>query len=434
MERFFKNINKVQYEGPATSNHLAFRHYNADEIVLGKRLEEHLRFAVAFWHNFAWEGSDPFGGATFQRPWFPQTTLEQAKIKLDAAFDMFDILGVPYFCFHDADIRPEMGNFRENLAAFEAVIAYCLEKMAARKVGLLWGTANMFTHRRWMAGAATNPDPDMFAYAAATVKSCLDATHKMAGENYVLWGGREGYETLLNTDLGKEIDQMGRFLSMVVDYKHKIGFQGTILLEPKPQEPSKHQYDFDVATCFGFLQKYGLEKEVKLNIEQGHAILAGHSFEHEIALAHALGVFGSIDMNRNDYQSGWDTDQFPHNIPEVALAYYYILKGGGFTTGGTNFDTKIRRQSIDPEDLIIAHIGAMDVCAKALKVAAKMIEDGGLENALQARYAKWDTPEAQRFLKSDLDTLSTHVMQNDINPTPVSGKQELLENYVNRFL
>ena len=292
----------------------------------------------------------------------------------------------------------------------------------------------MFTHRRWMSGASTNPDPDVFAFAAATVKSCLDATHKLSGENYVLWGGREGYETLLNTNMGLELDHMGRFLSMVVDYKHKIGFKGQILVEPKPQEPSKHQYDYDAATCFGFLQKYGLEKDIKLNLEQGHAILAGHSFEHEIATAASLGVLGSIDMNRNDYQSGWDTDQFPNNVPEVALAYYHILKNGGLGSGGTNFDAKLRRQSLDPKDLIAAHIGGMDVCARGIKAAAKMLEDGGLEEALRGRYAGWETPEAQEMLNSDLASIAKSVTDSKISPTPVSGRQEILENYVNRFV
>ena len=292
----------------------------------------------------------------------------------------------------------------------------------------------MFTHRRWMSGASTNPDPDVFAFAAATVKSCLDATHKLSGENYVLWGGREGYETLLNTNMGLELDHMGRFLSMVVDYIHKIGFKGQILVEPKPQEPSKHQYDYDAATCFGFLQKYGLEKDIKLNLEQGHAILAGHSFEHEIATAASLGVLGSIDMNRNDYQSGWDTDQFPNNVPEVALAYYHILKNGGLDSGGTNFDAKLRRQSLDPKDLIAAHIGGMDVCARGIKAAAKMLEDGGLEEALRGRYAGWETPKAQEMLNSDLASIAKSVTDSKISPTPVSGRQEILENYVNRFV
>ena len=431
---FFEGFSPIKYEGSNSTNPMAFRHYNPDEVVLGKRLEDHLRFAVAYWHSFAWEGGDPFGGPTFERPWHPQNSMKNARLKADIAFDMFALLGQPYFCFHDADIRPDQGNFADNLASLNEITDYIGAKMQAGGPKLLWGTANMFSHRRWMAGASTNPDPDMFAFAAATVKSCIDATHKLGGENYVLWGGREGYETLLNTDLGAELDHMGRFLNMVVDYKHKIGFKGTILVEPKPQEPSKHQYDYDAATCIGFLRKYGLENEVKLNLEQGHAILAGHSFEHELAVAAAEGMLGSIDMNRNDYQSGWDTDQFPNNVPEVALAYYHVLKSGGFSTGGTNFDAKLRRQSLTAQDLLAGHIGAMDICARGLKAAAAMLEDGGLETALKQRYADWQTQEAQNMLASDFDQITARVLNEGINPEPKSGRQEVLENYVNRFV
>ncbi|NOD63787.1 MULTISPECIES: xylose isomerase [unclassified Ruegeria] len=431
---FFQGIEQVQFEGEGSKNPLAFRHYNPDEIVMGKRMEDHLRFAVAWWHSFAWEGGDPFGGPTFERPWHPQDDMGRAKMKADVAFEMFEILGQPYFCWHDADIRPEQGNYADNLRTLNEITDYIGEKMQVSGTKLLWGTANMFSHRRWMGGASTNPDPDVYAFAAATVKSCLDATHKLGGENYVLWGGREGYETLLNTDMKTELDHMGRFLNMVVEYKHKIGFKGAILVEPKPQEPSKHQYDFDAATCIGFLRKYGLEDEVKLNLEQGHAILAGHSFEHEIAVAAAEGMLGSIDMNRNDYQSGWDTDQFPNNTPEVALAYYHILKAGGFTTGGTNFDAKLRRQSIDVEDLIAAHVGGMDICARGLKAAAAMLEDGGLEQALANRYAGWKTLKGQAMLASGLDEIAARVLAEGINPQPRSGRQEILENYVNRFV
>ncbi len=360
--------------------------------------------------------------------------MEHAKLKAKTAFEMFEILGVPFFCFHDADIRPEGASFAESRRNFEEIIDVFDVKMADTGVKLLWGTANLFSDRRFMSGAATNPDPDVFAWSAAAVKLCMDATHRLRGENYVLWGGREGYETLLNTDLGLELDHMGRFLNMVVDYKHKIGFKGTILLEPKPQEPSKHQYDYDVATVYGFLKKSGLENEIKVNIEQGHAILAGHSFEHEIAMAAALGIFGSIDMNRNDYQSGWDTDQFPNNVPEVALAYYEILKAGGFTSGGTNFDAKLRRQSLDPVDLIAAHAGAMDVCARGLKAAAAMFEDGTLEAMRAERYAGWQEPKAQAMLASDLSTIAAQVEGKKIAPQPKSGRQEILENIVNRFV
>lgn len=434
MTEFFQGIDKVRFEGPDSRNPLAFRHYDPDRVVMGKRLEDHLRLAVAWWHSLAWEGGDPFGGPTLARPWHPQDDMARARLKADAAFEMFAILGQPFFCFHDADLRPETGSFAGNLRGLEAMTDYIGARMAQTGTRLLWGTANLFTHRRFMAGAATNPDPEVFAFAAATVKSCMDATHRLDGANYVLWGGREGYETLLNTDMKQELDHMGRFLNMVVEYKHKIGFKGAILVEPKPQEPSKHQYDYDVATCFGFLQKYGLEREVKINIEQGHAILAGHSFEHEIATAAALGVFGSIDMNRNDYQSGWDTDQFPNNAPEVALAYHQILKAGGFTTGGTNFDARVRRQSLDAEDLIAAHVGAMDICARGLVAAAAMIEDGGLDRALAERYAGWQTPQAQAMLRGDLAAIAARVLEQGIAPEPRSGRQEMLENHVNRFV
>ncbi len=433
MTDFFKGIPPLAYEGPDSSNAFSFRHYDPARKVMGKTLADHLRFSVAYWHSFAWPGGDPFGGQTFERPWFGDT-MDLAKLKADTAFEMFRILGVPFFCFHDADVRPEGADFVENTARLEEITDYFLENMEDTGVRLLWGTANLFSHRRYMAGAATNPDPDVFAFAAATVKSCLDATHKLGGENYVLWGGREGYETLLNTDLSRERAHAGRFLQMVVEYKHKIGFPGTILIEPKPQEPTKHQYDHDVATVYGFLKEFGLETEVKVNIEQGHAILAGHSFEHELAMAASLGIFGSIDMNRNDYQSGWDTDQFPNSVPEVALAYYEVLKAGGFTTGGTNFDAKLRRQSLDPEDLILAHAGAMDVCARGLMAAAAMLEDGGLEDMRAARYAGWNSDDAQAMLGEDLASIAARVTRDGINPTPVSGRQERLENWVNRFV
>ena len=432
---FFADIGPIRYEGPDSTNPLAYRHYNPDEVVLGKRLEDHLRFAVAYWHSFNWEGGDPFGGRTFARPWFGDT-MELAQRKADVAFELFRILGTPFYCFHDADVRPEGDTLSESIARLDAIADVFAGKQEETGVRLLWGTANLFSRRRYMAGAATNPDPDVFAYAAATVKSCIDVTKRLGGENYVLWGGREGYETLLNTDMKRERAQAGRFLSLVVDYKHRIGFKGAILIEPKPQEPTKHQYDYDVATVYGFLKDFGLENEVKLNIEQGHAILAGHSFEHELALASALGVFGSIDMNRNDYQSGWDTDQFPNSAPEAALAYYEILRAGGFTTGGTNFDAKLRRQSLDAEDLLIGHIGGIDTCARGLKAAARMLEDKALSDPLEARYAGWQEPEAQAMLagKRTLEDISARVLGDGIEPQPRSGRQELLENIVNRYV
>ncbi|TDH38237.1 xylose isomerase [Pseudohoeflea suaedae] len=432
---FFGTIEKIPFKGADSTDPLSYRFYDPDEVVMGKRMEDHLRFAVAYWHSFAWEGGDPFGGRTFDRPWY-DGEMDKAKLKADVAFEMFKILGAPYYCFHDADVRPEGRTFAESRKNLEEIVDYFARKQEETGVKLLWGTANLFSNRRFMSGASTNPDPDVFAYSAATIKSCMDATMKLGGENYVLWGGREGYETLLNTDMSREFDQMARMLHMVVDYKHKIGFKGAILVEPKPQEPTKHQYDFDVATVYGFLRKYGLENEVKMNIEQGHAILAGHTFEHELALASTLGIFGSIDMNRNDYQSGWDTDQFPNNVPEMALAYYQVLKAGGFTTGGTNFDAKLRRQSIDPEDLLIAHIGGMDCCARGLKAAARMVEDGALQKPLDERYAGWAKPEAQKMLKGEysLDQIAEKVERDNINPEPRSGRQEYLENIVNRYV
>ncbi len=431
MTNFFEDLSPLRFDPDADG--LAFRHYNPDEMFMGKRMEDHLRFAVAYWHSFAWPGSDPFGGQTFERPWFGDT-MDLARMKADVAFEMFNLLNVPFFCWHDTDIRPEGATFAESRRNFEQMIDYLMSKMESSKTKLLWGTANLFSHRRFMAGAATNPDPEVFAWSAATVKLCMDATHKMGGENYVLWGGREGYETLLNTDLKRERQQAGRFLQMAVEYKHKIGFKGAILVEPKPQEPTKHQYDFDVATVYGFLKEFGLEGEVQMNIEQGHAILAGHSFEHELALASSLGILGSIDMNRNDYQSGWDTDQFPNNVPEVALAYYEVLKTGGFTKGGTNFDAKLRRQSLDPVDLIAAHAGAMDVCARGFKAAAAMLEDGTLEAMRNDRYAGWDKAGHSALLDSDLASIAAQVEADGIDPQPRSGRQEILENIVNRFV
>ncbi|WP_417719020.1 xylose isomerase [Salipiger sp.] len=435
MTEFFAGIDRIAHEGPESTNPLAFRHYDPDEVVLGKRMEEHLRFAVAYWHSLAFEGLDPFGGRTFDRPWYGDD-MDHARLKADVAFELFSKLGVPYFCFHDADVRPEGASHAESTARLNAIADHFETKMAETGVKLLWGTANLFSNRRFMAGAATNPDPDVFAYAAATIKANMDVTQRLGGENYVLWGGREGYETLLNTDLGAELDQMGRMLSLVVEYKHKIGFKGAILLEPKPQEPTKHQYDFDVATCYGFLKRYGLEDEVKVNIEVGHAFLAGHSFEHELAMARTLGIFGSIDMNRNDIQCGWDTDHFPNDPREATLAYYQILKAGGFTTGGTNFDAKIRRQSLDPVDLFHGHILGMDTCARGLKAAAAMIGDGTHDAFVADRYAGWQGAEAQAMLKGErsLDQIADRVISEGIEPQPRSGRQEYLEGLVNRFV
>jgi len=432
---FFGDIPPIAYEGATSENPLAYRYYDATRVVMGKTMAEHLRPAVCYWHNFAWGGSDMFGAPTFERPWFAET-MAAARLKADVAFEMFTTLGVPFFTFHDRDVVPEGANLSEFQRHLEEITEYFAGKIRDTGVKLLWGTANLFSHPRFMSGAATNPDPDVFAYAAAQVKNALDATHKLEGANYVLWGGREGYETLLNTDLKRELNQMGRFLSMVVDYKHRIGFKGTILIEPKPQEPTKHQYDYDVATVFGFLQRFGLEKEVKVNIEVGHAVLANHSFEHEIALAATLGILGSVDANRNDYQSGWDTDQFPNNAAELIPAMYAILRAGGLGNGGFNFDSKVRRQSIDPADLIHGHVGGLDVCAHALLAAARLIEDGKFDAFLAERYAGWGDSKAQAMLAPDatLEGVAARVAAEGIDPKPRSGRQEWVENLVNRYL
>ena len=437
MTDYFAEIPPIRYQGPDSDDPLAFRAYDKDRVVLGRSMADHLRFAVCYWHSFVWNGFDPFGyDGTFRRPWqVPGDATAQARRKADAAFDFFTRLGVPYFTFHDRDIAPEGATPRETKRNLDAMLEHLQGLMARTGIKLLWGTANLFSHRRYMSGAATSPDPEIFAFAAAQVKEMLEGTHRLGGENYVLWGGREGYETLLNTDLGQELDQLARFLAMVVDHKHKIGFRGTLLVEPKPREPTKHQYDFDTATVYGFLRRYGLEREVRVNIEANHATLAGKSFEHEIATAVALGIFGSIDLNRGDPQLGWDTDQFPNNVPELAVALYHLLRGGGFTTGGLNFDAKVRRQSIDPVDLFHGHIGAMDVAARALLAAERMIQDGRLARNLDERYAGWRTPLGRDILagKSSLEALSSHVLSRDVDPEPVSGRQEYLENLVNRF-
>ncbi|HEV7292220.1 MAG TPA: xylose isomerase [Devosia sp.] len=435
MTDFFKGISQVKFEGPQSANPLAYRHYNKDEIVAGKRMEDHIRPAIAYWHTFAAEGGDPFGGRTFDRPWYDKG-MEGARLKADVAFEFFDLLDVPFFCFHDVDIAPEGETLAESNKNVRAIGEIFARKMETSRTKLLWGTANLFSNRRYMSGAATNPDPEVFAYAAGQVKNVLELTHELGGENYVLWGGREGYETLLNTKIGQEQDQMARFLTLVIEHAKKIGFTGQILIEPKPQEPSKHQYDYDVATVYGFLQRYGLEKEVKCNIEVGHAFLAGHSFEHELAVASSLGMLGSVDANRNDLQSGWDTDQFPNNAPEAALAFYYILKQGGLGKGGFNFDAKVRRQSLDPADLLYGHIGGLDTLARGLKGAAALIEDGEFDRLLDDRYAGWNQQGAAAMLKGErtLEEIAAWVEAENINPQPRSGRQEYLENLVNRFV
>ena len=437
MSRFFSLHEPVKFEGANAKSDLAFRHYDASKKIGGKTLAEHLRFAVCYWHSFTWTGSDPFGGPTIERPWIGAgDPMVLAGHKAQVAFEMFHLLGAPYFTFHDRDIAPEGATLAESNKNVSVIAEILARKMQDTGVKLLWGTANMFSHRRFMAGAATNPDPDVFAWCAAQVKHALEVTHQLGGENYVMWGGREGYETLLNTDLKRELAQAGRFLQMVVEHKHKIGFKGPILIEPKPQEPAKHQYDYDVGNVFGFLKANGVEKDVKLNIEQNHAILANHSFEHEIALALALDVFGSLDINRGDYQTGWDTDQFAMNVPEMAMAFYPLVKAGGFTTGGLNFDAKIRRQSLDPDDLLHGHIGSMDACARAWEIAMKMVADGALEKHVAGRYAAWDKPANKKMLdgKATLADIAARVDKEKLDPQPKSGRQEYLENLINRYM
>ena len=438
MSSYFNAVAPIKFEGAESKNPLAFKWYDKDRMVLGKRMEDHLRFAVCYWHSYCWNGFDPFGyDGTFERPWqHIADPMAAAKAKADAAFEFFQKLGAPYYCFHDRDVAPEGATPRDSVNNLHAMVDVLAAKQQETGMKLLWGTANLFSHRRFMSGASTNPDPEIFALGALQVKEAMDATLKLGGENYVLWGGREGYETLLNTMMGQELDQMGRFLNMVVDYKHKIGFKGAILLEPKPREPTKHQYDFDVATVHGFLLKHGLEKEVKVNIEANHATLAGHSFEHEIATAIDAGIFGSIDMNRGDMQCQWDTDQFPNSIPETALVMYQIMQAGGFTTGGVNFDSKVRRQSIDPEDMFYGHIGGMDVTARALLIAEKMITDGRFEKERQDRYAGWKSSFGGDVMagKLSLDAVAARVLQSNTDTRPVSGRQENLENLLNSFI
>ena len=433
----FSGFETVKYEGIHSTSDLAYRWYDATQVVLGKPLAEHLRFAIAYWHSLAMNGSDPFGAPTIERPWMNRTDdIQAAKDKVDAAFDLFRVLGLPFYTFHDRDIAPEGATLSESLKNFHEIVEYLHTKMQASPVKLLWGTANLFSHPRFMSGASTNPDPDVFAYSAATVKHCMDATKLLGGENYVLWGGREGYDTLLNTNMGQELQQMGRFLSLVVDYKHKIGFKGQILVEPKPKEPTSHQYDFDTATVYGFLKRFGLEKEVKVNLEGNHALLAGHSFEHEIATAADLGILGSLDINRGDPLLGWDTDQFPIDLHAMTMAMYHVINAGGLGQGGMNFDAKVRRQSIDAADMVHAHVGGVDLCARAFLIAARMVEDGHLAKEIAGRYEGWNQPAGQDMLsgKMTLEQIAEKAEKDQLAPRPRSGRQERFENLVGRYL
>ena len=431
----FSAIEPVQFGGSDSTNEFAYRAYDRDRVVLNKRMEDWLKVAVCYWHSFNWPGADIFGAGTLPRPWLgTPITQVMADEKLDAAFDFLVRVGVPYFTFHDVDAMATAGSVREHEKNLRRIEAGMAEKMASTGVKLLWGTANLFSHPRYAGGAATSQDPQVFAWAAAQVQFCLETTHRLSGENYVLWGGREGYDSLLNTDLGRELDQYGRFLSMVVEHKHRIGFKGAILIEPKPFEPTKHQYDRDTAAVFAFLQRYGLTKEVKVNIEVNHATLAGLDFEHEVAVARAYGIFGSIDINRGDPRNGWDTDQFPNNAQELAPALVQLVEDRGFTTGGFNFDAKLRRQSVDPSDLYLAHIGGIDTISRALLAAADIVTDGSLERLKQERYKGWSGELGERIASGELSlaSLADLATEKGLDPAPRSGRQELAESIIAR--
>jgi xylose isomerase len=426
----------VKYEGADSKNPLSFKHYNANEKVLGKKMSEHLRFAVCYWHTFKSGGADMFGAPVYKRAYNDgDSPLKIAEQTLDAAFEFFTKLGVNYWCFHDADISPEAETLAETNKRLDHIAKLAKKKQNETGVKLLWGTCNLFSNPRFMSGAGTNPSPDVFAFAATKVKKALEVTKMLGGEGYVFWGGREGYETLLNTDMGRELDHLGLFLNLAVDYKKKIGFKGQFYIEPKPKEPTKHQYDFDAASCHAFLQKYGLDKAFKLNIEANHATLAGHTLLHELEYAGANNLLGSVDANRGDELLGWDTDQFPNNLYDTALAMYIITKYGGFKTGGLNFDAHIRRQSIDTADLFYAHIGAMDCFARGLKIAAKLMQDKVFEKFIKQRYSGWDKGigkkiEAKQATFADLEVYTLKHGE----PQIVSGRQEYLENVLNDYI
>ena len=434
---FFTEVTgPIPFGGLGSSDPLAFKVYQPDRLVLGTKMVDHLRPGVCFWHSFSWPGTDMFGTGTLDRPWLDATDdpMAAARERLGVAFEFFTKLGIPYYCFHDRDVAPEGASFAEFKANLDAIADDALGYQERTGVRLLWGTANLFTHPRFQGGAATNPDPEVFAYAAAQVKHMLEVTLRLGGENYVLWGGREGYDTLLNTDLKREGAQLARFLHLVVEHKHKIGYTGQLLIEPKPMEPTKHQYDYDSATVYGFLVRNGLEGEYAVNVEANHATLAGHSFHHEVAFATANGFLGSIDANRGDPQNGWDTDQFPNSVEDLTMPIYEILRSGGIAPGGFNFDAKLRRQSTDRTDLFHAHIGALDTLAQALLAAAALIEDGELAGLRDRRYAGWDGALGASILDGSLGLadLEARVASGEIDPAPVTGAQERLENLVNQ--
>ena len=433
----FPKIKAIAYEGPKSTNPLAFHHYNPDEVIDGKTQSAHLRFSIAYWHSFRGVGSDPFGPGTIVRPWEKGTdAISIAKTRLDAAFEFFQKIRAPFYCFHDRDIAPEGKSLAESNRNLDRVVAHAKDLQKATGVKLLWGTANLFSNPRYMCGASTNPDAHVFAYAAAQVKKALDVTKALGGENYVFWGGREGYETLLNTNLKREQDHLATFLHLAVDYAQSIGFKGQFLIEPKPKEPTKHQYDFDVASGIAFLRTYGLEKYFKFNIETNHATLAGHTFQHEIEVAASQNMLGSIDANSGDLLLGWDTDQFNTDVKELTLAMTSILRAGGLGTGGFNFDAKLRRPSIDPADLFHAHIGGMDAYALAFKLARRILADGKFAGFVADRYASFDTGFGKDIEtgKASFKSLEKLVLTKLGEPAPKSGKQEYLENLLNTYL
>lgn len=436
MSEFFKEVSKVQFEGAKSDNPLAFKYYNPDEVVGNKTMKEHLRFAVAYWHTFQGTGGDPFGVGTAKRSWDNVTDpMELAKLKVEANFEFCEKLGVPFFCFHDRDIAPEADNLKETNKRLDEIVAAIKARMKNSSVKLLWGTTNAFGNPRFVHGASTSPNADVFAFAAAQVKKAMEVTMELGGQNYVFWGGREGYETLLNTDMKLELDNMGRFLKMAVDYKKEIGFDGQLLIEPKPKEPTKHQYDFDTATVLNFLRTYGLEKDFKMNIEANHATLAAHTFQHELRVSAINGVLGSIDANQGDLLLGWDTDQFPTNIYDTTLAMYELLKSGGFTKGGLNFDSKVRRGSFEQIDLFYAHIAGMDAFARGLQVAYKMLQDAKFDKFVDERYQSFKTGIGSDIVagKVGFKELEKYALENN-SLKNTSGRQEVLEAMLNKYI
>jgi len=435
MGKYFENVSKVNYEGINSTNMYSFKYYNPEEMIAGKSMKEHLRFAMSYWHTLCATGNDPFGSATMNRPWSNEDEMQEARNKVEAAFEFMSKLQIPYFCFHDIDIAPEGKNIEESNKNLDEIASLLKEKMNETGIKLLWGTTNLFSNPRFVHGASTSCNADVFAYSAAKVKKVLEITKELGGENVVFWGGREGYETLLNTNMELELDNFARFLQMAVDYKNKIGFEGQFLIEPKPMEPTKHQYDTDVSTVLAFLRKYNLDKDFKMNIEANHATLAGHTFEHELHVARINGVLGSVDANQGDPNLGWDTDQFPTDIYNATYAMYEILKNGGLHSGGLNFDSKVRRASFETEDLALGYISGMDTFAIGLKVASKLLEDKVLENFVEDRYSSYKSTIGKKIVNNEVgfEELEKYALTlTEIKNG--SGRQEYLESIVNNYI